>query len=776
MNKEFKLTLVIIGIFFLWVPILYAQVYTPASADTFEVLVYGRDKTTHEYGAYQYFRGKFYLRSGDTFFVPFNNLELIYPDSVSLRNTTVPSIYQEEYQHFTDDLLNQSLLDGSLILKSLAAATGVNQNHNQILQRYYYSYWFSFFRFLRCNDDYAVKFKKLVESNIEESLADEDLRNWLKLSRLLFGANFYQYRGQYDKALSALEEGLSLGIHQLSGLEEIIYTSSTVAMYLSTGEHRIPGLLSEIISSAHKNMADKTQDKINPYSWQGILSTEYLQLDLAISLNTELQKILEYYHAQISQLFSLYNQTYFSASHETEWYATLDSLYINKGFGDDLDLGYLITSYQGYADRYGHDDAELLEYLCYHVVYQVLHNDNYNVKRVNETIGYVESLVSSNPILGERTAFELVRHISMFMLDDAKKLDVDPPLVSLWEMPEETDASSVNVAGTVLDLSGVKSLHINEVEVQVSPDGIFRIPIALDIGQNAILLICEDNSGNVTRKETKVTRKSEVDLFRLRRNYAVIFAINEYENWAPLRSPVNDAVALKNELISNYGYKQDDVHLVLNPTYEEFHLWLIRLAEITYNKYDQLLVYYTGHGDFDEKLRQGYLVLKDTELPSNDLFRRTYLSLDLLKSSINRLDCENILFVVDACHSGTLDSNVIKKSEIKGIESGIKDRLKVEEYMRLKLSLRCRTYMTSVGNQLSVAGAEHSPFAEGILSALRTEGYQRGFLGISELWNTLKTIRTGYGDVVETGSLPQLGRIGEEDPGADFIFLYTPKN
>ncbi len=95
-----------------------------------------------------------------------------------------------------------------------------------------------------------------------------------------------------------------------------------------------------------------------------------------------------------------------------------------------------------------------------------------------------------------------------------------------------------------------------------------------------------------------------------RTDYALLFAIDEYDSWANLVNPVNDATTIGKELEESYGFKVD---LVINPTKKGILDKLLEYAKKSYLEHDQLFIFFAGHGQFDPFFSQGYLVCKDSD-------------------------------------------------------------------------------------------------------------------------------------------------------------------
>ena len=136
-------------------------------------------------------------------------------------------------------------------------------------------------------------------------------------------------------------------------------------------------------------------------------------------------------------------------------------------------------------------------------------------------------------------------------------------------------------------------------------------------------------------------------------SWALIIGINDYEHMPNLNYAVNDAVSIKEMLMSNYNYKEDHIKLILNEEatkdniLEGFHELLQQSKEK-----DRVLIFYAGHGEtytLPSGGEMGYLVPVDgdpeklflTSIPMNRLY-------DIAQMSY----AKHILYLIDACYGG----------------------------------------------------------------------------------------------------------------------------
>ena len=162
---------------------------------------------------------------------------------------------------------------------------------------------------------------------------------------------------------------------------------------------------------------------------------------------------------------------------------------------------------------------------------------------------------------------------------------------------------------------------------------------------------------------------------------------------------------------------------------------------------DNLLIFYAGHGYWDEDARQGYWWPKDVS--TADL--SNWLSNSDLREQVRSIKSAHTLLISDACFSG----GIFKTRDGNEIMNATKD-------IQLLYKMPSRRAMTS-GTMTTVP--DKSVFLEYFLKRL-TEN-QNKFLSSQQLFASLRSAVINNSNVV-----PQDGVIAETgDEGGDFIFI-----
>lgn len=287
--------------------------------------------------------------------------------------------------------------------------------------------------------------------------------------------------------------------------------------------------------------------------------------------------------------------------------------------------------------------------------------------------------------------------------------------------------------------------------------------VSLREGGNVLKFVIQNANGERKVVERTIIVSTQKDIIVNRQDYALLFAIDEYDDdkWKDLTNPINDARAIAFELEESYGF---NVELIENFTQDEVILKLREYAEKSYDEYDQLLIFFAGHGQFDELLGQGYIVSKNSRM--NDIAKSSYISHAVLRNAIDNIPNQHILLTMDVCFGGTFDP-IIARSGSRGGEDMYKE-IETNEFINRKLRYKTRKYITSGGKQYVPDGRPgmHSPFANKFLEALRSYGGRDNIITLPELYGWLEKINPE----------PRVGGFGTNEAGSDFVFVSTINN
>jgi hypothetical protein len=244
---------------------------------------------------------------------------------------------------------------------------------------------------------------------------------------------------------------------------------------------------------------------------------------------------------------------------------------------------------------------------------------------------------------------------------------------------------------------------------------------------------------------------------------ALLVGINTYDHHADLVNPVRDIRAVEKELREAYSVR---THMLIDATREEFRTALFNLAKQTYEENEQLFVFFSGHGWFDEELKRGYLALRDTKPIDADPLRDSFVSHEEVRTILERLDCRHVLLAIDSCFSGTLDPIVAMAPSARPLGGDPYTEVSRSEYIQRKLAFRTRRYITAGGKEYVPDGrpGQHSPFARQFLAALRNYGGADSILTLEELLLYLERV----------DPQPRSGELYGNEPGSSFVLVANP--
>jgi hypothetical protein len=237
--------------------------------------------------------------------------------------------------------------------------------------------------------------------------------------------------------------------------------------------------------------------------------------------------------------------------------------------------------------------------------------------------------------------------------------------------------------------------------------------------------------------------------------YALLFASNVYDYYSDLVNPVLDAQTIGTELSENYGVVSE---VVINPTLSETASVIREFASRSYKPEDNLMIFFAGHGIYDEVFREGYVISRDSRM--DDVGKTSYLSHSNLRTMINNIDCPHIFLVMDVCFGGTFDPHMAATHRGAAVQYA---DISTKEFVERKLKYKTRLYLTSGGKEYVPDGRPgfHSPFARRFIESLRYYGGDDGVLTTSEILQFVEKVNPQ----------PRFGEFGDNEPGSDFILV-----
>jgi hypothetical protein len=229
------------------------------------------------------------------------------------------------------------------------------------------------------------------------------------------------------------------------------------------------------------------------------------------------------------------------------------------------------------------------------------------------------------------------------------------------------------------------------------------------------------------------------------RYHALVIGNDAYRGLPALHTAVADARAVAQILKAQYGF---EVTLLTNASRAQILGALAKLRQkLTWD--DNLLIYYAGHGTYDDASERGYWLPVDaaSDDPSNWVSNADIT--DMLKA----MAAKHVLVVADSCYSGTLT---------RGAATALRDA----DYLQRIVQKKARTVMTSGGLEpvADSGGSGHSVFTQAFLAALQAN---RGAVDGQALFATVREpVVLAAPQTPEYSNLRFAGH-----DGGDFVFV-----
>lgn len=324
-----------------------------------------------------------------------------------------------------------------------------------------------------------------------------------------------------------------------------------------------------------------------------------------------------------------------------------------------------------------------------------------------------------------------------------------PPLeqTRVFVTPEQ----SFDLAGEIENFDKSMSVNINNRRAE-NMDGNFfwQNKVVLEPGTNNINIdIVKDNQiikryhYNIyyTAPVTNLANKS----LNPGKYYALIIGINNYSLMGEnLDNAIRDARALYDVLAEKYTFEKENMNLLLNPERKDLYIAFDRLSSKVTEK-DNLLIFYAGHGLWEEDSGLGYWLPSDARRENRAAWFPNSSLVDYLKA----IKSKHTLLISDACFAGSIFKT---RSAFGEVSEGI------EELYRLP----SRKAITS-GTLSEVP--DESVFIQYLID--RLENNTNKYLPSESLFSRIRV-------AVENNSptMPRTGVIqGVGDEGGDFVFI-----
>jgi hypothetical protein len=337
-------------------------------------------------------------------------------------------------------------------------------------------------------------------------------------------------------------------------------------------------------------------------------------------------------------------------------------------------------------------------------------------------------------------------------------------------IPMQPNDLRIGVMGNVVAPESVIGLKMNNKDIfaSMTESGVFENEMALLTGDTPVTIeaIRQDGGKSIeqfvaVRNQLDPIKSRKLDeLFtrRLRDDlgdyYALVIGNNNYSKLDNLNTAIDDAKEIASVLKKKYGYK---VKLLTDATQMDM---LKALSEYKdkLGKYDNLMVYYAGHGLRDEQ-DNGYWIPTDANVKD----KSKWISNKAISDFMAEMKAKHVMVVADSCYSGTLTGSSI---------SPLPEDVNNEDIL-FTSRVKARTVLTSGGLQpvLDSGGNGHSIFASAFLDVLNeNDGVMEGYRLYKAMSQqvSLRSSLAGFKQIPEYSAIQHAGHEGSE-----YYFLPT---
>lgn len=243
--------------------------------------------------------------------------------------------------------------------------------------------------------------------------------------------------------------------------------------------------------------------------------------------------------------------------------------------------------------------------------------------------------------------------------------------------------SSLSVTGYTGDQYGVKEINIESADrmqidhsiIENNRDGIkFRFNLNLTKDTTVIFVSSIDNYDNASMShfyfvQKKVEPKAAevaatipvipedesrfipADPNQKSRNVALFIGVNQYEHWDDLNNAVYDCNTVADVLAEEYQFDRENIIKMYNADVTRQNIMdVLDSLQKVLGRNDNLILYYAGHGHYNEDSKFGYWVPSEArmEKPSD------YISNNDIKAYLGAIQTRHTLVIADACFAGSL--------------------------------------------------------------------------------------------------------------------------
>ncbi len=253
--------------------------------------------------------------------------------------------------------------------------------------------------------------------------------------------------------------------------------------------------------------------------------------------------------------------------------------------------------------------------------------------------------------------------------------------------------------------------------------------------------------------------------------HALLIGINAYQHVPTLNYAVNDVNALKDVLVTLYGFPAENITVLTDEqaTLEGIRTALAQVAsKAQVGKDDRVLIYFSGHGQTvptPDGGAKGFLIRVDAAVNLDDLsdpapYLATCVPMDMVWETLDLCQAKHVLLIADACYSGLLAKTRTLVSAAPAPTTDLAAQVFAGK--------RARQVMTAGGQgETTVERAEwgHGAFTYKLLDELRGRARVPG-----AKFTTLELFAELRGAVMNATDGKQTPQLADKDTEGEFLF------
>lgn len=226
------------------------------------------------------------------------------------------------------------------------------------------------------------------------------------------------------------------------------------------------------------------------------------------------------------------------------------------------------------------------------------------------------------------------------------------------------NTKKILVRGIAVDWKrGLKKIMVNNSPVTTyrEASGYFDHLIEPVAGKNVLNISAENRSGYIHTVRVQFDYQPEKEKIKSSgEDHLLIIGINDYAAWPKLKNATRDAKDFRKLMEDQFGFKEDNIKELTDgeATRKKIYSRLREYVE-ELKENDRLLIYFSGHGYYDETLDMGYWIPADANERADDEYVG---NLDITRM-VQKMKARQIFLIADACYSGQLLRDMQKSQE-----------------------------------------------------------------------------------------------------------------